>query len=420
MKNLRKQIGWLFTLSVLLLTGCQQEDFLSIPAGNDNIEVATRAVSTYNYLGNANGIFALSEGNMTNENGTLSFIDGSSTTFPAQNWVYRSQNPGMQMGNVPQDLFVANNKMYVIAQNGNAQSGAKHILVTNNMLQHVTDFNPNNYFAGGWSGGGATPTHLAVAGNKIFVRTNAGVVVTSETAQTTTPAVIAGITNPSRIRMAMVNNGGTKYLYVGGQDNKVYRINTTSNAVQSIAVEGKVAGLTAVRRNNNALQYVWALCIKSDGTTVLQKISGTTAESGRTIAASGLTFDANLFIPSVGLCCYAGGASDVLYFRTNGWDPKTVYKYNVATNQTTSFYTVPNGIDSRARIIYGDLGVDPNTGDVYFGYVGDWGVYASVNGVVKLNSTGGVAKEYRSSYSAPYKIDTRFTAGIYFTKEFSM
>lgn len=423
MKKLFKQIGWLCTLSVLLLAGCQQEELLSISSNSDIAKVSTRAASTYDYLGNANGIFVLSEGNMMNENGTLSFIDGSATGYPAQNWVYRTINTmptgHKELGNVAQDLFISDNKMYILSQNGKRLTslpGAQHILKTRNTLKHENDFNPG--FPTAWSN--TTPTHLAVKGDKIFVRTNSGVVVTDTAGTSGTPTPISGISKPSRIRMAMVKNSNVKYLYVGSENNKVYRINTNTNAVDSITVQGKVAGVTAVRRNNS-VQYVWALCIKPDGTAALQKISGTTVQATHNISIS-QPFAPSLLIPSVGLCCYAGGTNDVLYFRSNGWDPTKIYKVDTgaASPAATEFYTVPTGIDSNARIVYGDLGVNPANGNVYFGYVGNWTSYISVNGVVQLNNTGGVAKEYRASYSVPDKIDSRFTAGIYFRQEFDM
>lgn len=424
MKKLFKQIGWLCTLSVLLLAGCQQEELLSISSNSDIAKVSTRAASTYDYLGNANGIFVLSEGNMMDENGTLSFIDGSATGYPAQNWVYRTINTmptgHKELGNVAQDLFISDNKMYILSQNGDAQNGAQHILKIKNTLEYENDFNPG--FPTAWSN--TTPTHLAVKGNDIYVRTNTTVLRINETTHQVIQDFSTSsvpILNPSRIRMAMVKNSNVKYLYVGSENNKVYRINTNTNTVDSITVQGKVAGVTAVRRNNNSVQYVWALCIKPDGTAALQKISGTTVQATHNISIS-QPFAPSLLIPSVGLCCYAGGTNDVLYFRSNGWDPTKIYKVDTgaASPAAAEFYTVPTGIDSNARIVYGDLGVNPANGNVYFGYVGNWTSYISVNGVVQLNNTGGVAKEYRASYSAPDKIDSRFTAGIYFRQEFDM
>ena len=429
MKHLFKKIGWLFTVSVILFTGCQQDEEFSLQSENSvNTGNLKSAVAGYDYLANTNGVFVLSEGNMTTENGTLSFIDAtgsSSGTFPAQNWVYGNPAPSAPngLGNVSQDLFIANNKMYIASQNGNSLSttGTRHILVLTNELVKSSEFNPGGYFPNGWSGSGPTPTHLAVSGNTIYVRTNSGVVTTSESTPSTTPTSISGITKPSRTRMAMVNNSGVKYLYVGSEQGTVYRINTSTNAVSSITVSGKVAGVIAVRRNSNADQYIYALSIVSSSQAMLYKISGTSITASYTINSS---FDAGLLIPSVGLCCYAGGTQDILYFRSNGWNPTQIFKYAITSTTAgtlSTLYTVPTGIDASAQIIYGDLAVDQRTGDVYFGYVGSWGAYATVNGVGRLKGGNpATIQEYKASATGTSKIDTRFTAGIYFTREFDM
>jgi hypothetical protein len=424
MKHLLKNISWSFALSVMLFTGCQQDGELSLSDENSvNTGNEKSAIVGDNYLENPGGVFVLSEGNMTTENGTLSFIDASDTTltnYPAQNWVYGTPATGA-MGNVSQDLFVADSKMYIVSQNGNSRGGAYHIQVLDSDLNQIKNFNPGLYFPTSWSD--LTPTHLAVSGSSIYVRTNDGVVVTDTSYITTSPppTSIKGITNPSRTRMAMVKDSGVKYLYVGSENGVVYRINTSNNAVDNITVKGKVAGLVAVRRNNKALQYVYTLSIISDTEATLYKISGTTIDASYTINSS---FDFSLFIPSVGLCCYAGGTQDVLYFRSNDWDPTQIFEYDIISTTTgilSTLYTIPGGIDSRAQIIYGDLGVDQRTGDVYFGYVGDWGVYATVNGIGRLRGGNPASiQEYRATYTSPYRIDTRFTAGIYFNGEFDM
>jgi hypothetical protein len=422
MRHLLKKIGWLFTLSVILFTGCQQDEefFLSnengVNTGNEK-----SAVVGYDYLANANGVFVLAEGNMTTENGTLSFIDAtgaSSGSFPAQNWVYGDPATGA-MGNVSQDLFIANDNMYVLSQNGDSftAGGTEHILTLSTYLDDPHSYNPGNYFPNSWSE--KTPTHLAVAGSSVYIRTNGGVVLTDTAFTSVIP--INGTTTPSRTRMAMVNNNNVKYLYAGSEQNAVYMINTSTNAVTSIPVKGKVAGLVAVRRNNKALQYIYALGIVSSSQAILYKISGTTIDAIYTINSS---FDDSLFIPSVGLCCYAGGTQDVLYFRSNGWNPTQIFKYEITSTTSgnlSTLYTIPGGIDPKAQIIYGDLGVDQRTGDVYFGYVGDWSVYATVNGVGRLRGGNPSSiQEYKASATGTSKIDTRFTAGIYFTREFDM
>ncbi|MDR0766534.1 MAG: DUF5074 domain-containing protein [Odoribacteraceae bacterium] len=415
----KNQFNLLVVLFAIFFASCQEDGQLFLSSEQNETRGEKVAIVGDNYLGNPGGIYVLSEGNMTSENGALSFIDASDlalSDFPAQNDVIGSGT----MGNVSQDLFIADNKMYIVNQNGDIDQGAQNLFRTDSTLTESKSSNPGGYFAEGWSGN--TPTHLAVSGATIYVRTNDGVVITDTSTFTdgsTPPTPLDGISTPSRTRRAMISNDGVKYLYVGSENNVVYRINTTNNFVDKIAVEGTVAGLVAVRRDNKATQYVYAFGITSSTTAVLSKISRDTVISRDTI--DGAPLDPGLFIPSVGLCCYAGAVEDIVYFRSNNWDPTTIYRYEVGTGDLITLYTVPDGIDERAQIIYGDLGVDPRTGDLYFGYVGNWGAFATVNGIGRLRKGDpNSIQEYRASYNPPYKIDTHFTAGIYFNEEFDM
>ena len=129
--------------------------------------------------------------------------------------------------------------------------------------------------------------------------------------------------------------------------------------------------------------------------------------------------DNNLFIPSVGLCCRANEALDTLYFRGNGWQPQYVYRV-LPTNTTqpinAEVYYTANLAKHNVGMIYGDLGVDPQTGYVYFGYVKNFGSYKT-NGIIELRGKEIVGLNYNNKELGT-KIDTRFTAGIYFPELF--
>ncbi len=63
----------------------------------------------------AAGAYFLFEGNMTSENGALSFISNSGTVY---NKLFRTNNDGAELGNVSQGLFLRKRKIYIVAQNG--------------------------------------------------------------------------------------------------------------------------------------------------------------------------------------------------------------------------------------------------------------------------------------------------------------
>src|SRR5690554_1253293 len=61
----------------------------------------------------AGGVFVLNEGNMTTENGSLIYIDPNGQVFDK---VYNNEN-GTSLGNVTQDMFIDDDKMYINSQN---------------------------------------------------------------------------------------------------------------------------------------------------------------------------------------------------------------------------------------------------------------------------------------------------------------
>lgn len=68
------------------------------------------------------GVFVLNEGNMTTENGSLSYISPSGTVVAD---AYKTSN-GTELGNVCQDMSVAGSLLYIISQNGDqAPTGAQ-------------------------------------------------------------------------------------------------------------------------------------------------------------------------------------------------------------------------------------------------------------------------------------------------------
>ena len=68
------------------------------------------------------GTFILNEGNMSNETGTLTFVDSKGTAMDS---AYYRVNQTL-LGNVCQDLFISDSKIYVLSQNG-AKNGWRGI-----------------------------------------------------------------------------------------------------------------------------------------------------------------------------------------------------------------------------------------------------------------------------------------------------
>ncbi len=72
------------------------------------------------------GTFVLAEGNMTNETGTLSFIDHNGN---AEDSIFIKANDGKKLGNTAQDLVIANGNLYIVSQNGTRNGGLGRLVI---------------------------------------------------------------------------------------------------------------------------------------------------------------------------------------------------------------------------------------------------------------------------------------------------
>ena len=111
------------------------------------------------------GAFVLNEGNMGNETGTLTYIDSEGVLIDS---VYYRVN-GTLLGNVCQDLFIADNKIYIISQNG-ARNGGEGLLTiarADNLEKEKVYNDASETLS--W------PTSVAVVGQDIYLRDNKGI-----------------------------------------------------------------------------------------------------------------------------------------------------------------------------------------------------------------------------------------------------
>ena len=72
------------------------------------------------------GTFVVCEGNMTSVNGMLVYYDKAGKEYRE---VFEQANGGLEIGNVVQDMFMANGKIYLLTQNGDRMGGAGRFVV---------------------------------------------------------------------------------------------------------------------------------------------------------------------------------------------------------------------------------------------------------------------------------------------------
>lgn len=385
-----------FCCLALFFTSCQSDNLNVLPEEQslaNNTQLSRAAGNgTYN-----NGVFVLSEGDMMRENGTLGFISPDGTI---ENTIFQTANidQGQELGNVAQDLYIANGMIYIICQNGDSFNGKGGSLVVAN----ATTMKLEKFINGFGTSYGSSPTHLVVVDNeKAYVRADNGLIRVNLTSNEV--IYMPEVTNPAKTKMAYFNNK----VFVA-QETSVVIIDPNADAIANIiGVEGgKIAGIAKGRDN-----ILWVLTIENNTTGHLTKINTDTEIPEDYYTLNNASLAADLFIPSVGLCCYTGETNDILYFRSNSWAPTDVYRFedNRDYNQNAEvIYRASPGSD--IGMIYGELGVDPTNGDLYFGYIKGYSWDFLINGVVKMSRYNEI-----TIYD---EIDARFCAGIYFTSQF--
>ena len=109
------------------------------------------------------GAFLLNEGNMTDETGTITYVDIDKKVILDSAYIHVN---GTKLGNVSQDLTFANDKVYIISQNG-PQNGGEGLLTIAKAgtLEKIKVFN-DAALAKLW------PTHIAVIDDRIYLRTD--------------------------------------------------------------------------------------------------------------------------------------------------------------------------------------------------------------------------------------------------------
>jgi hypothetical protein len=327
---------------------------------------------TSNYY---DGIFMLNEGNMTNETGIISFIDKYGIKIDS---AYQKANSGKKLGNVTQDMWIGKKNIYFISQNG-----PEHIIVADrhSLKKKAELLNSNS--------GLDWPTHIAVTEdeNKAYVRGNGGLSIINLNSMQVVGKV-KGI-GASKQKMQLVDNK----VYIA--DGNTLRILDTSNdkIIKSIEL-GTIGGIA--KGNNH--------CIWVGADNKIIKISTSNQEIEKTYTLpSGYNF-------SCGWMGYSGLSAnhntDILYWKQG----TEIRKFNTQNEKATVLTNVALDLKN-AKMIYGVPSVDPDTNEVYFGYIKDYGLDYLINGIGSIDGeTGSIVKHYKNC--------VRFSVGAFFTSNF--
>lgn len=361
-------------------------------------EVELRCLNTFD---DPAGTFILNEGNMTTENGSLTYISPEGYVLDD---AYRTVN-GSELGNVAQDMAFCDGKIYVISQNGNRNAnGAEFendgmlVVMDARTLRRTASFTNDDLAGLDW------PSHIAVLDEQhIYIRDNAG--VHRLDGETGTLTFVEGSEDAPKSRFVTMN--GKVYTYRSGSFSKIYEISPESDAVNSIRLP-----LTGIECDINEVLGIQAA---DDGRMWIMTFGfGKTAMNKFDLSTQDIVQRQINIKPTAGASGVAFAAHDNLVYYADG---TTIYrlpfdesaKLDAASGlDAVELLTDVSGLDPNAGQLYNGLGVHPATGHLLINSIKSFALFTQ-NQIWAFDPAGDFL-----SPLAKYENYTNFPAGFFF------
>ena len=323
------------------------------------------------------GTFVLSEG--STQPARLTFIDEEGNVTAD---AYNEENGG-SLGSVPQDLFIHNHKLYVVAQNGGNEGKNLTVLNAETLKQEAAyDLSLS------W------PTHVAVLGDdEIYIRSNGGVHVFRPSTEELT--AIEGTSGARKNTMAVAQ--GKVFASV---DKTVVVIEQGRTAVSAtIEFTGDVSGVVKSSDGNLWVSTADKTISKVDARTyeIVETHDVSDVVTGSQLSKS---FAASPSITAKGDTLYMSGLTS------------TIYRHVFSTGETTLMADAKDYVDN-CGIIYNTCAVHPRTGEVVLNSIKGYGTSYLTNHITFFDFSGETP-----AVAADYADYTRFPAGTFFTYNF--
>lgn len=318
------------------------------------------------------GTFILNEGNMSNETGTLTFVDVKGTAIDS---AYYRVNQTL-LGNVCQDLFINEGKIYILSQNG-AKNGGEGLLTIADADNLEKERVYNNATLS-W------PTNLAAIKEVLYIRDNKGVYMLNTSTDALT--FVEGTGGALKNRMAVV---GEKVFVMGSKKLLVIQNGTV---IHTIPFEGALSGVAKTYDDN-----LWVSCT-SPASIIKVNPFDYTIESH--------FLDVNISAGR-GVAPAFSAKDDIIYFSNAGFN---LYRHVFSQNKTEKVGNIKDYVED-AGIYYNSLGVDPISGEVYFATLKGFPDY-------KINDISIFDFTKTPALQADIKNKNSFPAGVFFTENF--
>ncbi len=366
----------------LTLKGEQTGDQYLVKATVTNEEGEQRAdLSIVVYGKYKYGTFVLNEGNMTSEDGFVTFINPEGEVT---NKAFFEEN-GKYLGNALQDMCIANGKIYFVSQNGNRNGGEGHFVIANAETLKKEAAYTGDDFAFNW------PAHIAAIGSNVFIQQNDGIVWFNET--TGTFKMVENTGSVQKKPMLAFNNK----IFASAGNNLLVLENKNGNfETKTVNCGNKIEGITKADDN-----HLWIACGGTPSSIVKINAENYSLEDKHDITEISLSSGwENSFTTS--------SKGDSIYMRKG----MTIYRHIFSQNTTEKLVVLNEKLEN-ASMMYNNINVHPTTGEVYANTIKGYGNDYLINDISVWNFNGNepVMTTNLQNY-------THFPTGIYFTESF--
>ena len=302
------------------------------------------------------GVFLLNEGSMNTETGSLTYLNAKHKVI-VDNAFYRVN--GKRLGNVCQDMAFANDKIYIISQNGKAHGGEGMLVIAEaKSLKFLSEYTDEKLVA-------LNPSHIAVVGDKIYLRTDKGIYVGGEQGGF---KFIPETLQASKLNMKTVGD----LVFALTQDNKVLMIQGDRVVASLALAQGKVSGLALSNNGSLFMSYtnpnrIAKLSQDPKEFKILEEQNEETANLAQKETSSSRIFAYGnmLYIPNDRVIYVHDFSSK----QTSKWSDVNSEEYSTALNQ-----------------YYNSLGLD-DKGNVYYAALEGWGAQYKNNLTLIMDAT---------------------------------